>query len=186
MWDLPGPGLGPVSPALSGGFLTTAPSGESCSCVFKCLSPQLDTKLSREYIPLNRCTSSSAPPPAVPLELRFPEGPASWACALGRKEATLFHSGCLFVRLGGRAGAVPRPSGGCSLSPAVSSACPLALLSLGERGGQATCSSPGLGSRGRGGDQADLGPEGGGRGREGRLGRAGEEPRGDGAGVGGG
>ena len=25
MWDLPGPGLEPVSPALSGGFLTTAP-----------------------------------------------------------------------------------------------------------------------------------------------------------------
>ena len=25
MWDLPGPGLEPVSPALAGGFLTTAP-----------------------------------------------------------------------------------------------------------------------------------------------------------------
>ena len=29
MWDLPGPGLEPVSPALSGGFLTTAPLGKS-------------------------------------------------------------------------------------------------------------------------------------------------------------
>ena len=28
MWDLPGPGLEPVSPALAGGFLTTAPSGK--------------------------------------------------------------------------------------------------------------------------------------------------------------
>ena len=28
MWDLPGPGLEPVSPALSGGFLTTAPPGK--------------------------------------------------------------------------------------------------------------------------------------------------------------
>ena len=28
MWDLPGPGLGPVSPALAGGFLTTAPPGK--------------------------------------------------------------------------------------------------------------------------------------------------------------
>ena len=28
MWDLPGPGLEPVSPALAGGFLTTAPPGE--------------------------------------------------------------------------------------------------------------------------------------------------------------
>ena len=29
MWDLPGPGLKPVSPALAGGFLTTAPPGKS-------------------------------------------------------------------------------------------------------------------------------------------------------------
>ena len=27
MWDLPGPGLEPVSPALAGGFLTTVPPG---------------------------------------------------------------------------------------------------------------------------------------------------------------
>ena len=29
MWDLRGPGLEPVSPALTGGFLTTAPPGKS-------------------------------------------------------------------------------------------------------------------------------------------------------------
>ena len=29
MWDLPGPGLEPVSPALAGGFLTTTPRGKS-------------------------------------------------------------------------------------------------------------------------------------------------------------
>ena len=29
MWDLPGPGTEPVSPALAGGFLTTAPPGKS-------------------------------------------------------------------------------------------------------------------------------------------------------------
>ena len=29
MWDLPGPGLEPVSPALAGGFLTSAPLGKS-------------------------------------------------------------------------------------------------------------------------------------------------------------
>ena len=29
MWDLPGSGLEPVSPALAGGFLTTAPPGKS-------------------------------------------------------------------------------------------------------------------------------------------------------------
>ena len=28
MWDLPGPGLEPVSPALAGGFLTTRPPGK--------------------------------------------------------------------------------------------------------------------------------------------------------------
>ena len=34
MWDLPGPGLEPVSPALAGGFLTTAPPGKSLSVIF--------------------------------------------------------------------------------------------------------------------------------------------------------
>ena len=29
MWDLPGPGLKPVSPAFAGRFLTTAPTGQS-------------------------------------------------------------------------------------------------------------------------------------------------------------
>ena len=29
MWDLPRPGLEPVSPALAGGFLTTAPPAKS-------------------------------------------------------------------------------------------------------------------------------------------------------------
>ena len=29
MWDPPGPGLEPVSPALAGGFLTTAPPGKA-------------------------------------------------------------------------------------------------------------------------------------------------------------
>ena len=29
MWDLPGLGIEPVSPALAGGFLTTAPLGKS-------------------------------------------------------------------------------------------------------------------------------------------------------------
>ena len=33
MWDLPGPGLDPVSPALAGGFLTTVPPGKPESCI---------------------------------------------------------------------------------------------------------------------------------------------------------
>ena len=34
MWDLPGPELEPVSPALVGGFLSTAPPGNSLSYCF--------------------------------------------------------------------------------------------------------------------------------------------------------
>ena len=29
MWDLPGPGIKPVSPELAGGFVTTVPPGKS-------------------------------------------------------------------------------------------------------------------------------------------------------------
>ena len=35
MWDLPGPGLDPVSPALAGGFLTIAPPGKSSATFLK-------------------------------------------------------------------------------------------------------------------------------------------------------
>ena len=35
MWDLPGPGLEPVSPALAGGFLTTVPPGKPRKRVLK-------------------------------------------------------------------------------------------------------------------------------------------------------
>ena len=38
MWDLPGPGIKPVSPALAGGFLSTAPPGKFCVCsLMRCL-----------------------------------------------------------------------------------------------------------------------------------------------------
>ena len=35
MWDLPGPGLEPVSRALAGGFLTTAPPGKPLYAILK-------------------------------------------------------------------------------------------------------------------------------------------------------
>ena len=35
MWDLPLPGIKPVSPALAGGFLTTAPPGKSLIYFFR-------------------------------------------------------------------------------------------------------------------------------------------------------
>ena len=38
MWDLPAPGLEPVSPALGGGFLTTVPPGKSPIVVLICIS----------------------------------------------------------------------------------------------------------------------------------------------------
>ena len=45
MWDLPGLGLKPVSPALVGGFLTTVPPGKPHGVDFNhCLFPPLDTK----------------------------------------------------------------------------------------------------------------------------------------------
>ena len=37
MWDLPGPGLKPMSPALAGGFLTTAPPGKPSLAAFNIL-----------------------------------------------------------------------------------------------------------------------------------------------------
>ena len=35
MWDLPGPGLEPMSPALAGGFLTTAAPGKPSRSLLK-------------------------------------------------------------------------------------------------------------------------------------------------------
>ena len=35
VWDLPGPGNEPVSPALAGGFFTTEPPGKPWKCVFR-------------------------------------------------------------------------------------------------------------------------------------------------------
>ena len=43
MWDLPGPGLKPVTPALAGGFLTTAPPGKSLLLFFA--APSTDSFL---------------------------------------------------------------------------------------------------------------------------------------------
>ena len=43
MWDLPGPGLEPMSPALAGGFLTTVPPGKPKKSLFK------ETNIERIY-----------------------------------------------------------------------------------------------------------------------------------------
>ena len=41
MWDLPGPEIEPVSPALAGGFLTTVPPGKSLKGIFFTVRPKL-------------------------------------------------------------------------------------------------------------------------------------------------
>ena len=43
MWDLPRPGLEPVSPALAGRFSTTAPPGKPLSQFFKCVCVHVHT-----------------------------------------------------------------------------------------------------------------------------------------------
>ena len=56
MWDLPGPGLDPVSPALAGGFSTTAPPGEPRLGFFlnaRCASAQFVASLIMELGPVN-------------------------------------------------------------------------------------------------------------------------------------
>ena len=49
MWDLPRPGLKPMSPALAGGFLTTAPPGKSQIDILTILS----RLISKHGIPLH-------------------------------------------------------------------------------------------------------------------------------------
>ena len=49
MWDLPGPGIKPVSPALAGGFLTTVPPGQSLD-VYLFLQGRAKSLLSVVYL----------------------------------------------------------------------------------------------------------------------------------------
>ena len=57
MWDLPRPGLEPVSPALAGRFSTTAPPGKpqtTSLCGLPCIPPAHDQKIHS----LNKCLLS--------------------------------------------------------------------------------------------------------------------------------
>ena len=49
MWDLPRPGLEPVSPALAGKFSTTAPPGKPENVYFYIKSPNLEKALIRSH-----------------------------------------------------------------------------------------------------------------------------------------
>ena len=48
MWDLPGPGLKPVSPELAGGFLTTVPPGKSQQVLFLDMNIKFHLTLSKD------------------------------------------------------------------------------------------------------------------------------------------
>ena len=50
MWDLPRPGLEPVSPALAGGFSTTVPPGKSLQCFLMSSSPHLLNSSAPEFL----------------------------------------------------------------------------------------------------------------------------------------
>ena len=53
MWDLPGPGLEPVSPSLAGGFLTTAPPGKS-----RCRRILISKMEQVQWVPYGGCVES--------------------------------------------------------------------------------------------------------------------------------
>ena len=66
MWDLPGPGLEPVSPALAGGFLTTAPPGKSRQGFLLC-------KMNTYYVPsVVQASEKKKQPNMVPAFKTFP------------------------------------------------------------------------------------------------------------------
>ena len=59
MWDLPGPGLEPVSPALAGGFLTTAPPGKPPIPIIFLFQESCRNKWNRTVRGLQRLASST-------------------------------------------------------------------------------------------------------------------------------
>ena len=77
MWDLPGPGLEPVSPALAGGFLTTAPPGKSSN---SCLLMHCLWGGSGRWERVQFLFSLGVP--GCPLHLRMSPQTLSWTCAL--------------------------------------------------------------------------------------------------------
>ena len=65
MWHLPGPGLKPVSPALAGGFLTTAPPGKSLEVGF-------EISFTSTQSPSSTCKNSPRTSKTFPLGLTLP------------------------------------------------------------------------------------------------------------------
>ena len=93
MWDLPGPGLEPVSPALAGGFLTTVPPGKP-SCIY--LSNRQVNWLStpegnRTLAEVRRIIATEGPEPKgfpAPGYKLSPDNPTSSESVVPRRKAS--------------------------------------------------------------------------------------------------
>ena len=66
MWDIPRPGLKPMSPALAGRFLTTAPPGKPMVCIFKYTSCRIHLQKDAGHTPSSEPSLGST----LPLEPR--------------------------------------------------------------------------------------------------------------------
>ena len=66
MWDLPGPGLEPMSPALAGGFLTTAPPGRFLILIFDKIYDRTSHSHSISFLSFYSQTQSSQTWPETP------------------------------------------------------------------------------------------------------------------------
>ena len=124
MWDLPRPGLEPVSPALAGGFLTTEPPRKSLLSTFvisfltgKPEAPGGTSSPGSTGAGLPSPTPSSPPPPPRPLRPYQPHPPEASAGALGPRAETWEPPGAgrpraraqRPTRPRGNSGARPRP-----------------------------------------------------------------------------
>ena len=69
MWDLPRPGLEPVSPALAGRFSTTAPPGKPLEEIFNFLSPQVVSEAVVDSSFSTYCEQHSRPQKSVGVML---------------------------------------------------------------------------------------------------------------------
>ena len=78
MWDLPEPGLEPVSPALAGRFLTTAPPGKPLPHYFYSCIQSYNSLMTRLYV----CVCS---PVCVIVLLNFPSKPYIYLTLLSRR-----------------------------------------------------------------------------------------------------
>ena len=89
MWDLPGPGLEPVSLALAGGFLTTAPPGKSQVSSF---NPRVDIPLPQRA-KIKETDNAECWFSWEPLEHPYlPGGSADWSNLFGKLSSRIHQS----------------------------------------------------------------------------------------------